>query len=814
MLADLRSALRALRRAPGFTLVAALTLALGVASTTAIFSVVDAVLLRPLPLVAPERVVELVPQVAGDERGGSPALLAAWADGSRRLAAIAGVRGRDATLVGEGGAERLAGVAVSGRFFDVLGLRPALGRAITPADDAPGAPGVVVLGEALWRRAFGRRADVVGTVVRLDGAPYTVVGVMPAAYDAVPSAGAFLVPLRLDPSQRTNFTPYLTLVARLTPGAAAADAARELDALTARLGAAARVDGRVQAVRVAPLDVRLTAAYRRPLLLLLGAVALVLLIACANVSTLVLVRATARARELGVRVALGAGAGRLLRERAAEHAALGALAAAAALPLAALGVRALVALAPPGVPRLAGAALDARAAAVGCALGLAASLASGVLPALGLRRPEVRDLLGGRGRGTTDRAGERARRALVAAQVALALALMGGAGLLLRSAAALARVAPGYDVAHVLTARLAFPERDYPALPAAVRQYEAVAEAARRAPGVVAAGLVSRVPLGGSGTSVDVARADRPLVGPSRVNAALRITGAGYFGAMGIPLLAGRDLRASDVAGAGDVVVVNASLARRLVDAGASPARAVGQVLRSDNGAFADAAGRPRPLLVVGVVGDVRDGGARSEPAPEMYAPLGQVGAEPWNYWIGREMVLVARTAGEPAAAEGALRRAVSGVDPRVPLYDVRTTGARLREALAVERFSTWLLTALGAAGLALVALGVHAVVAYGVARRAREVAVRVALGASPGAAVRLVAAQGMRPVAAGLAAGAVLAAGVGRGAGTLLFGVTPLDPVSVGGAALVLAAAAAAACVGPALRVARVDPADALRAE
>jgi predicted permease len=810
---DVAHAVRLLRRAPGFAVAAVLTLALGLGATTAMFSVVDAVLLRPLPIEQPERVVVLVPGVGGEDRGGSPALLAAWGERARRVAGVAATRDRDATLLLHGTAERLAGAAVSGTFAGVLGIRPALGRAIRPADDRPGAPPVVVLGHRLWARAFGASPRALGTAVTLDGVAHTVVGVLPAALDPVLPGAAFQVPLALDPSQRENFTPYLTLLARLAPGARAEDAARELDAVTAALGPRALVDGARQTVRVAPAGRELTDAYRRPLLLMLAAVGAVLLIGCANVATLVLARGVGRARELAVRASLGAGRGRLARQLAAEHLVLGALATALALPVAFLGVRALAAGVPAEVPRLATAGLDGRAVAVAAALGLLVSVLCGLAPALHQRHLDVRGVLQASGRGATDRGGDRWRRRLVGGEVALALALLVGAGLLARSAAALGRVRPGFDTAHVLTARLALPERDYPELPAAVRAFERVLDAARREPGVSGAALVSRVPLGGSPASVDLAAAGRPFDRASRVSAALRLASPGYFRAMGIPLLAGRDLGPADGAGAPPVVVVNAALARRLA-AGAPLGTVVGGRVRSDNGAFADPAGRPRELEVVGVAGDVLDGGLRGAPAPEFYAPLGQVSEEPWNYWIGRELVLVARTPGDPAAAAPALRRAVASVDARVPLHDVRSTSERLAGALAVERFSRRLLALLGALGLGLSALGIHGVVAYAAGQRAREVGVRLALGATPARAARLVVRQGLRPVLAGLAVGAVVALAGARAAAGLLFGVSPFDPVALAGAAGLLAAVAAAACYGPARRVARVDPASSLRAE
>jgi predicted permease len=734
---DVVHAARTLARAPAFTVTAVLTLGLALGATTAMFSVVDAVLLRALPLPAPERVMALDPSVGGERRGGSPGLLAVW-EGARAFAAIGAATGRDGTLVGgttgdpdgAASAERLAGLAVSGRYAAVLGVRPALGRTITADDDRPGAPPVVMLAHRLWRARFGADRAIVGRTVRLDGTAHTVVGVLPPALDALVEAGAFWVPLALDPSQRTNFTPYVSLAGRLRPGVARDAAARELDALTARAGAAATIDGARQTVRVAPLLRQLTDEVRLPLLLLLGAVAAVLVIGCANVATLALARSVGRGRELAVRAALGAGRGRLVRQLAVEHLVLGALACAVALPVAWIGVRALLAIIPAGVPRLGAAGLDARAVLFATGVGLASALASGLAGVWQHARVDVRGAMQSAGaRGGTARSAVRWRRLLVSVEAALALVLLAGAGLLLRSASALGRVAPGYDATGVLTARIALPAREYPDLARAIATFEAVADAARRTPGVAAAALVSRVPLGGSMTGVDVAPAELAFTRATRVNAALRLTSAGYFRTMGIPLLAGRDLARSDGAGATAVVVVNATLARRLAG-GAPLASVVGRAIRSDNGAFADAGGRPRVMTIVGVVGDVRDGGPRAAVVPEFHAPLAQVGSEPWDYWIGRELVLVARpVAGAPAALAPALARAVASVDPFVPLHDVRTTGERLAEALAIERFSTWLLLVLGAAGLALAALGIHGVVALAAEQRVREAAIRLAVG-------------------------------------------------------------------------------------
>ncbi len=806
---DIGYALRTLRRAPGFTIAAVLTLGLGIGATTAMFSVVDAVLLRPLPFPGSERVVALVPYSAGVEQRGSPALLAAWGEQSRSLELIAAMTERFATILDGGGAERIGGAAVSGRFFDVLALRPALGRPLGPADDQPGRPAVVVLSHALWTRTYGADPGIVGRTVRFDGAGHTVIGVMPARLDGAIGAMDFWVPLALPISQRENFTPYLTLVGRLVPGIEATVAARELEDLTVRLGARAAKDGVFPTISAPRLHQQLADDYSRPLRLMLTAVGVVLLIGCANVAILVLARSVGRARELAVRASLGAGQGRLVRQLAVEHLVIGALAAGCGILVAALCTRALISTIPMEIPRLADAQLDLRALVVAATLGVVTSLLCGVAPLLHQRRLPIRALLQGGTRGSTDHRGDQWRRMLVGAEVALVVVLLTGAGLLIRTATALGRVDPGFDVGGVLTARLALPQRDYPELNRTVLAYDAMLAAVRSQPGITSAALVSRVPLGGSATSIDVALADVPFSRLSAVNAALRITSPDYFRSIGVPLLAGRDLRQTDDAGAASVVVVNASLARHL----GGETAVIGRRIRSDNSAFA-VNGVPREMEIVGVVGDVLDGGLRVAAQPEFYAPLGQVDEEPWNYWIGREMLLVARAGGDQAQLAAALRRAVASVDPRVPLYDVRTTGERLSRSLAVERFTTYLLALLGALGLGLAALGINGVVAYSATQRTREIGVRLALGATASQAIGLIVRQGMRPVIIGLVVGLGAAALMARAVAGMFFGVSPLDPVSLFWAASLLTGVSLLACYGPARRIARVEPASALRSE
>lgn len=817
---DVQYALRALRRAPGFAVAAIVTLAVGLGATIAMFSVVDAVLLRRLPLPGADQVVAIVPRLPDGPMNGSPALLTHWREESRTLLHVAGMVRRTATLLDGSSPSRITGAAVSGEYFGVLGVAAARGRGLQGADDTPGAPNVMVVSDRLWRGSFGSASDIVGSTVQLDGTTRVIVGVMPPSLDRIGDAKDFWVPLRLATSQRNNFTPYLSVLARVRADVAIGAAEAELDVIVKRVGADALRDGVRPVVTLSPLLREITGQYRRPLLVLLGATVAILLIACVNVSTLMLARSVGRSRELAVRAALGAGRSRLVRQLITEHLTLAGLAVLLAWPIA-LGFRqALVAFVPADIPRMGEATLDVRAAAVAALLAIVCGIACGLAPVVQLRTGAIGDTL----RGTHATAGRQSdvwRKAFVATEVALALMLLTGAGLLLRSALSLSRVKPGFDVEGVMTARLALPTNQYPELPAAINTFQEIVATVRREPGVARAALVSRVPLGGSAASIDLgivgqrstnAGATDGGNGVGLVNAALRVTSADYFGTMGIPIRAGRDLSERDVAGARDVVVVNESLAKRL---GVSPNALIGQLLVSDNSAFADAKGVRKPLEVVGVTGDVLDGGLRGSAEPEFYLPMAQVPDEPWDYWINREMLLVARgTTGNDAGLVPAMRRAVAAVDGRVPLYDIRTTGERVQEALAVERFALELISSMGILALLLASLGIHGVVSYVVSQRQREAGVRLALGATAGQVVSLVVRQSMRPVLAGIAIGIVGSLFVARAGSALLFGVTTEDPIAYAAAGVVMLAVGAVACYAPARRMSTIMPAVVLRGE
>lgn len=808
---DLHFALRTLRRAPAFAATVVLTLAIGIGATVAMFSVVDAVLLRALPLPNASSVVTITPRLPQGPTNASPALYTQWREQSRTLSHVAAIARKTATLTHQATPSRVSGAAVSGDYFTLLGVAAATGRTISRDDDVAGAPDVVVLSDRTWRGTLGAASDIVGRSVELDGGSRTVIGVMPAALDRIGEQNDFWIPLRLAASQRNNYTPYLSVLGRVRSTSTVSAARREVDDIVRHLGPAALRDGVRPSIDVSPLLDALTSAFRKPLLMLLGATLAILLIACTNVSTLMLARGNQRGRELAVRAALGAGRARLVRQLTTEHVMLAAIAALVACPIAFVIRRALLTLVPADIPRIGDASLDARGIAVAALLALLATAVCSIAPALRLRAQRTGDALRGGG-ATTGRRSNQWRNAFVATETALALTLLTGAGLLLRSALSLSRVEPGFDVDRVMTARLALPVKQYPKLPEALQKFHAIIASVRAEQGVAAAALVSRVPLGGSIASIDLGIAGARDNGAGLVHAAMRVSSSRYFSSMGIPIVAGRDLSDDDRMDSPGAIVVNEALAKLLAP---TPAALIGRRLRSDNGAFADSTGQPRTLEVVGVARDILDGGLRSSASPEFFVPMDQTSDEPWDYWINREMLLVVRSAGlPPAALVPAMRRAVNAVDARVPLYDVRTTGERVQDALAVERFALQLASVAGVLALLLASIGIHSVVSYVVSQRTREAGVRLALGATAQQVVALVVRQSMRPVLAGIVVGIAGSLVVARAGTALLFGVTTRDPVAFSSAGAVMLAVGALACWIPARRMSRVMPASVLRGE
>ena len=806
---DVVYAVRGLMKAPGFAAVAVLTLALGIGANTAIFSVVNAALLRPLPFAEPGRLVFLwnrSPEGRPDPLG--PGRMLDFRRQTTSFQSSAAIAHLSYTLTGSGDAESLQASSVSSTFFDVLGVRPLLGDTFHGGTADPSA---VVLGYGLWTRRFGADPSIVGRTITLNGRPRLVVAVMPRDFfwpfiTSRPSAdpgpelwvpgGVGDVPRTavnedLDVTDNRN-AGYIRMVARLAPDVSAPQADAEVRAIGERLSREHQEDG-ARTAMIVPLRAQLFGAIERPLYVLAGAVGFVLAIACANVASLLLGRGAARQRDLAVRRALGATRARIVRQLLAEAAVLSCAGAAAGALLAWWGTAALLRLAPPDLAN-AGAAFDLRVLAFTAGAALVSGLAFGILPAIQFSRGSLSGALSdGSTRTGSSRASGRVRDGLVVAEIAVALVLLVGATLLVRSFAALSRVDTGIDTRNLLTfdVKLSGPRAEYQA-----RQVEFYAALQRRleaVPGVVSAGSAVTLPIGGDDFGTTFLVDGRPTPRPGQEpHAGYQIVMPGYFRAMGIPLEGGRDVRESDTRTSPRVVLVNDALARQQWP-GEDP---IGRRVRfGDEDAW---------MTVVGVVGDIRHLGPAVPPRPELYQPSSQR-SFPF-------MAFVVRTSGEPDALVPTLRRAAAELDPSLPLANVKTMDEHIARALARPRFVSTLVTAFGALALTLAIVGIYGVMSWSVAERTREFAIRLALGVRGPVLVRSVLARALALAAVGIAgglAGARAATGVLAG---MLYGVQPTDGLTFAATAAAVALVALAACYVPARRALRADPITLLR--
>ncbi|AHG92675.1 permease (plasmid) [Gemmatirosa kalamazoonensis] len=805
---DASYALRQLGRAPSFTLAAVATLAIGIGATAAVFGVVDAVVLRPFPFARPERVVVLQPTRDGAPVAAASNLeLATWRERRRAFDAVAGVEPQNTFVLSRTDARGgeaptvVTGARATADFFHVVGVPPALGRGFTAVDAAPGAPHVVVLGDALWHREFRGDPSIVGRTLRLDDSLYTVVGVMPAAFDATSAGDALWVPLALTSDELTDFRRrYLNVVARLAPGVSVEQATAAVAADERALAARFPMWGSGYAAQARRYADAAVGDLRARLFVLLGAVSFVFLIACVNVASLLLARGSARSREMAVRAAIGARRGRLVAQLLTEAGVLCALGGAAGLALAYALVRAAVRLGPPGVPRLDQAAVDGRVIAFTLGASALCALVVGAWPAAraGALRLEGALREGGRG-GGEGRERQRARSVLVAAEVALAMALLSGAGLLVRTAWEISHVDPGFDPERVVTARILIPANRYPDLAGAATVYHAIAERVRGTPGVESAALASTVPLGGAIRS-GVGAEGRPMTDGERLLADLRLIGPGYFRALHIRLRAGRDFAAFDDARSTNVAIISDALAAKLWP-GEPVERAIGRRIEGMDPSHTHF------MQVVGVVAGPRDVSLDQPPAPELYIPFEQAPPVLWRAVQG-SLTVVARTRVPPATLTRAVRASVEAVDRGLPAPAVGTMDELVAASRATARFNTLLLSSLGAIALVLAGVGVYGMIAFAVGARTREIALRMAFGAAPGEIARLVVRRGLTPVALGALAGAVLAVATTRLLRAQLYGVAPGDPATLLVIAAVLLAVAALAAYLPARRASRIAPA------
>ena len=799
---DLRHAARGLLRDRGWTAVAVTTVALGIGANAAIFSLVDAALLRPLPFADPDRIVAVWGIEAGSGPDRQPTSYPDFQDFQRSattsfesFAVYAPARltltGRDLEPV------RVDAALVSRELFPLLRTAPIAGRVFTPEEDHAGGPAAVVLSESLWRERWGGR-DVLGETIMLEGEPHTVVGVMPASFRFPAQARLWTPAGRWIRNQFRGVHGY-RVVARLRPGTSLAAASAELGHVADQLARTYPDDNAGRTAHLEPLQRSLVGESRRALVMLLGAVVLVLLITCANLAALIVARASRRTREMAVRVSLGATRGRLVRQLLTETALVAAIGATGALLLATWLVPVLVSMAPPDLPRVQEVAFDRRVALVCLAVTVLTACLFGAAPAVVATRLQPADVLRAEsGRASAGAARQRLRQALTLAQTALAVVLLTGAGLLVRSLAAVGRVDPGFEPKGVVAAEVPLPESRYPAWRDWERTFAAIRDKVAALPGVESVALASGDPFdGGSGARFGI-EGRPPFEKGHEPEPAMRIVSPGYLRATGLPLLRGRDLAPTDRAGAPGAVLINEALARKYF-AGENP---VGRrILRRWW-----AEDMPQAWEIVGVVGDVKTASLEGQPDDAIYFPAAQLSFS--------GMTLVVRTPRPAAALAGEIRMAVQAVDPLLAVNSVRSVDDIVAESLGSRRFNAALLGTFSVLALLLAAAGLYGVLSFAVAQRGREIAVRRALGARPADVVALVSRQAAGVAATGLALGVAGAVALAYGLRALLFAVSPLDPVTLGVVVAAVAAATAAATLGPLARALSVDPAHALRGE
>ncbi|MGA2736650.1 MAG: ABC transporter permease [Bryobacteraceae bacterium] len=805
---NFRYACRMLSKSPGFALVAIVTLALGIGANTAIFSVANALLLRPLPYAHPDRLVLVYaekPDAAGAVQPFSFPRATFLSEKGRAFSGFAAFTSENFNLTGRGDPEQLSAARVSWNFFGVLGVRPALGRAFLPEEDRPGGKAVCLISHALWTRTFGARADIAGQNITLDATPYTVIGVLPSGFHFAPlGAGVDLWAPRVfdlnitTPAQVHAGLGFLTAVARLAPGIGARQAEAEMQILDRQYK---RENPRMpdadptQTVRARDLQQQTVANVRTAVLILCGAVGLLLLIACANVAALLLSRALGRRKEIAIRAALGASRVALIGQLLAESILLALVGGALGIALSTWGTHALTALGQENLPRVEEIGIDWRVAAFAAGLSLVTGVLFGLFPALQLSRQDLNPVLRAEGRGSAgSRRRSRARGALVVAQVALSLVLLVGAGLLIRSFVRLRSVSGGFDAHNVLTMSISLPPARYPKGPQMAAFYDQVVQKVSAMPGVRSAAVCSALPVRPVRFSPVLLEGQPDVPLPARPILAIQMVSPAYFRTLRVALRQGREFTGADNVDAPLVAVVNETLVRRYWphDNPIGKHLLLGRMVK--------------PTEVVGVAADVNNLSLAASPEAEVYLPFPQ---RPWA-----SMNLILRTAGDPHHWVGAARAAVAGVDRDQPVTALKTMEEVLATSTAQQRFSVFLLGVFSMTALVLAAVGLYGVIAYSVAERTQEMGIRLALGAARGDITRMIVGQGLALALAGLVIGTIAALALTRLMSGMLFQVSAADPASFAVGALLLAAIAALASYLPARHATRVDPTEALRYE
>ena len=801
---DLRYAGRMQLKNPGFTVVAVIALALGIGANTAIFSVVNSVLLRPLPYKDPERLVmvwEDASKFGYPHDTPAAANYVDWRDQNTVFEGMAAIADNSFNLTGAGDPERLEGRYVSATLFALLGVDPQIGRTFTAAEDQPGSNRVVVLSYALWQRRFGGDNSIVGKPLNLNGETYTVVGVMPARFQFPSSDNQVWVPIAFTSEDAANRNRhYLQVLARLKPGTTLEQAQTEMHTIAARLQQQYPQSNTDLGAAVTSLHEHVVGDIKPALLILLGAVGLVLLIACANVANLLLARAAVRQKEIAVRIALGARRQRLIRQFLTESVLLATIGGVVGLMIAYGGLMVLRAFIPENIAQTGQISIDLKVLGFTFVVAMITGLIFGLAPAIQAARFNQTETLKEGGRDSaTGSSGKRIRGLLVMAEVAVSLVLLIGAGLLINSFLRLRSVDPGFRADNLLTMKVVLPQPKYPDFERRSAFYTALVQRVQSVAGVKSAAVTTNLPLYRQGNSIGVSIEGQPPPPPGQENIVVtRIISPAYFDTMTIPLLSGRSFTDQDVRTSPRVVVISEAMARRYWPGQDAVGKRIG-------------AGRiQRPedwFQVIGVVKDVRQFELTADPRPQMYLSYRQMGFFPSDD-------LVVKTEVDPASLAATVRNAVWEIDKDQPVSNIRTMDEILTQSIARQRFSMLLLAIFAGVALTLAAVGIYGVMSYSVAQRTHEIGIRMALGAQTGAVLKLAVGYGLKLVIAGIAIGLIAAFALTRVMSTLLFGVTATDATTFTLISLLLIAVAALASYIPARRATKVNPIVALRYE